>query len=63
MLLTKSDKLARGPAKATLLGVRRKLDWFPGATVQLFSALNGAGIDEVRAVLDKWYTGPCDDAQ
>ena len=63
VLLTKSDKLARGPAKATLLGVRRNLGWFPGATVQLFSALSGAGVDEARGVLDKWYTGPGNDAQ
>lgn len=55
VLLTKSDKLARGPAKATLLGVRRDLAWFPGATAQLFSALNGAGVEEARAVLDAWY--------
>ncbi len=63
VLLTKSDKRARGPAKATLLSVRKKLGWFPDATVQLFSALNGAGVDEARGVLDKWYTGPGNDAQ
>ncbi|HEB99927.1 MAG TPA: YihA family ribosome biogenesis GTP-binding protein [Thiotrichales bacterium] len=55
VLLTKADKLKRGPAKAALLGVRKALEeaGIP-ATVQLFSALKRTGVDEVRARLDDW---------
>lgn len=56
VLLTKADKLKRGPASATLLQVRRTLEReFPGATVQLFSALKRQGLEEVREVLDRWF--------
>ena len=58
VLLTKADKLSRGPAKSTLLAVRRELAPIPATTVQLFSALSGDGIDEARAVLDQWYAAP-----
>ncbi|SCZ64568.1 ribosome biogenesis GTP-binding protein YihA/YsxC [Thiohalomonas denitrificans] len=55
VLLTKADKLKRGPAASTLQQVRRTLDAeYPGATVQLFSALKRQGVDEVREVLDRW---------
>lgn len=55
VLLTKSDKLKRGPAKSVLLRVRQQLATLhPEATVQLFSALSHAGRDEVRHVLDAW---------
>ena len=58
VLLTKADKLSRGPGKSTLLAVRRELAQIPATTVQLFSALSGEGIDEARAVLDRWYAAP-----
>lgn len=58
VLLTKSDKLARGAAKSTLLAVRRELATVPATTVQLFSALDGTGLDEARAHLDGWFTAP-----
>ena len=55
ILLTKSDKLKRGPAGNCLLAVRRRLPEFhPGASVQLFSALKKTGIDEARQVLSDW---------
>ncbi len=55
VLLTKSDKLKRGPASNTLLEVRRQLATLhPGASVQLFSSLKRDGVDQVRAVLDDW---------
>jgi GTP-binding protein len=55
VLLTKSDKLKRGPAKASLLQVRKQLAALhPDATVQLFSAHTRAGCDEVRHILDAW---------
>jgi len=55
VLLTKADKLKRGPAKAVLLKVRRELaELHPAATVQLFSALTPCGADEARTILDQW---------
>lgn len=58
VLLTKADKLKRGPAQSTLLQVRKALpEWHPGATVQLFSALKHTGVEEARAQLDEWLYG------
>lgn len=53
VLLTKADKLKRGPAQSTLLKVRKALP--PGATAQVFSARNAAGLDDLIARLDIWY--------
>jgi GTP-binding protein len=59
VLLTKADKLKRGPARAALLEVRREIaELHPLATVQLFSALTPAGADEARAILDHWLEFP-----
>jgi GTP-binding protein len=56
VLLTKADKLKRGPAAATRLQVARALDGLhPAATVQLFSALKRSGLDEALAQLDTWF--------
>lgn len=55
-LLTKADKLKRGPAMNTLLKVRRDLreaGWTT-VTVQLFSALNRSGLEEAWTQLDAW---------
>jgi GTP-binding protein len=52
-LLTKSDKLRRGPALAALEQVRRALP--PGATAQLYSAKTHAGLPELIARLNEWY--------
>ena len=55
VLLTKADKLKRGAAQNTLLGVKRDLGLLhPAATVQLFSALDGSGLDEARTLLSSW---------
>ena len=55
VLLTKADKLKRGPAKNTLIQVRRQLgELCPGAGVQLFSSHNRDGVEQARAVLDEW---------
>jgi len=57
VLLTKSDKLKRGPAKSTLLTVRGKLSHLGElVSVQLFSALKHEGHKELIAVLDRWLT-------
>jgi GTP-binding protein len=56
VLLTKSDKLARGAAARTLAQVRAGLaERAPGPrSAQLFSVLSGAGLEEARAVLLGW---------
>jgi len=55
VLLTKADKLKRGPASASLLTVRRRLgELHSQATAQLFSALNKSGVDEAREVIAAW---------
>jgi GTP-binding protein len=56
ILLTKSDKLKKGPAKNALLKIRRDVSEYGDAvTVQLFSSLKRQGIDEVHQVLDRWF--------
>ncbi len=54
ILLSKADKLKRGPATNTLHAVRRALKDRAQISVQLFSATQPLGIDEVHAVLDAW---------
>lgn len=55
VLLTKADKLKRGAAQNTLLAVRRELKQLhPQASAQLFSALDGTGLDEARDRLAAW---------
>jgi GTP-binding protein len=53
VVLTKADKLKRGPAQAALLKVRRALP--PGATAQVFSAKDRSGLDTLIDCLDGWY--------
>ncbi len=56
-LLTKTDKLKRGPAKATLLRVSRTLERdYPHTQALLFSAVDTSGdyLDPVHAHLDDW---------
>lgn len=55
VLLTKSDKLTRGPAAQTLAKVRKDLAaWGPNITVQLFSSLKKTGGEEVEKVVSGW---------
>lgn len=55
ILLTKSDKLSRGAAANALQKVQTSLKSnAPGASVQLFSALNKSGMDKLILRLDKW---------
>jgi GTP-binding protein len=57
ILLTKADKLKKGPAGNTLQKVRSQLaDNADMISVQLFSALKNTGIDQLSAVLDVWLT-------
>ena len=54
VLLTKADKLTRNHQNQALAKVRRAL---PEASLQLFSAVSGQGLDEVRALLARWLDG------
>ena len=55
VLLTKSDKLSRGAATATLQDVRRQLiPLGPQVTVQLFSSLKKTGVEEAEHVIAGW---------
>jgi len=55
ILLTKSDKLTRGPATATLQAVKRELAPLGDkVTVQLFSSLKKTGVEETEAVVARW---------
>lgn len=59
VLLTKSDKLKKGPASSTLLKVRAELSRLgPGFSVQTFSALKRSGVDQAHAKLDSWFGLP-----
>jgi GTP-binding protein len=55
VLLTKADKLGRGSARQALAGFRR--DAGKGITAQLFSALNGEGLEEARRTLERMLDG------
>ncbi len=57
ILLTKSDKLKKGPAKSTLLKLRDQLSEHKElVSMQLFSALKHTGHKELISVLDAWLT-------
>jgi len=55
VLLTKADKLKRGPALQSLNTVKQviKKQGFD-ATVQIFSALNKTGLNDLQQILDQW---------
>ncbi len=58
ILLTKSDKLSRQQATATLNKVRAWLgEHFPFCTVQLFSSLKKTGREEAEAMIASWLSG------
>lgn len=55
VLLTKSDKLKKGPAQNSLLKFKQLLkEHYPHATVQLFSSLKRQGLEQVWSKLDEW---------
>ena len=59
ILLTKSDKLKKGPASATLQKVRSRLkEWEDLVSVQLFSSLKRDGVDTLSQKLDQWLHTP-----
>ncbi|MGM0521129.1 MAG: ribosome biogenesis GTP-binding protein YihA/YsxC [Pseudomonadota bacterium] len=59
ILLTKADKLKKGPASNALQKVRAQLsDWDDLVSVQLFSALKKDGLAPLSQRLDQWLTLP-----
>ena len=57
ILLTKADKLKKGPANNNLLSVKKELrDHEDLVSVQLFSALKHTGHQQLIQVLDAWLT-------
>ncbi|WP_416224128.1 ribosome biogenesis GTP-binding protein YihA/YsxC [Thiohalophilus sp.] len=54
ILLTKADKLKRGPAQNTLLAVRKQLADYPQTSLQLFSATKKQGLEEALNVVNRW---------
>lgn len=59
ILMTKADKLKRGPAKSNLLkslAELKKMGLDEGVTAQLFSATKKTGLDELKAQLTTWLT-------
>lgn len=57
ILLTKADKLKRGPATAALHKLETQLhkEFSNPLTVQLFSAVTGTGLEQAKAKLDEWF--------
>lgn len=56
ILLSKADKLNRGPAMNVLQQVRKELvPYGEMVSVQLLSALKTQGLDELRKKLDSWF--------
>lgn len=59
LLLTKADKLKKGPAKATLLQVQRELEneeLTSNISIQTFSSLKKEGLKELKQQLQLWLT-------
>lgn len=56
VLLTKSDKLRRGPALDALRNVQKALSTYHAEiSSQLFSSVDGTGLEEVYKQLDNWF--------
>jgi len=54
ILLTKADKLKKGPAKASLLQVQKALTVYSLVTIQLFSATKKTGLEQVQLLILNW---------
>ncbi len=64
ILLTKADKLKRGPAQSALLQVRKAVSSLGKlVSVQTYSSLNGEGTDELQKRLNSWLLPPEDVAE
>ena len=61
ILLTKADKLKKGPASAALQKVRSRLkEWEDLVSAQLFSSLKRDGVVTLSQKLDQWLHTPED---
>lgn len=61
ILLTKADKLKKGPAQATLLAVEKHLreaEVDDLVSAQLFSSLKNTGVNLLKKQLDEWLEVP-----
>jgi GTP-binding protein len=54
VLLTKADKLARGPGEAALEQATQSLRSYPCISVQLFSSVTRNGVPDARALIAGW---------
>jgi len=56
IVLTKADKLKKGPARSQVLMVKKEIAKAGfDVSVQMFSALKKTGLEELQAVLDGWF--------
>src|SRR5690606_6368013 len=55
LLLPKADKVSRNEAARQRGAVQREAP--QGSVVVIFSALSGQGVEEARAVLERWFEG------
>lgn len=63
ILLTKADKLKRGPAQAALLQVRKAVaELRVPVSVQTFSSLKGDGLKILQKTLDQWLLPALEEA-
>ncbi len=61
ILLSKADKLKRGPALDTQRSVLKALEKYEvPVSTQLFSSFTNVGVDEARAVLNEWLNDTAD---
>jgi len=59
ILLTKADKLKRGPAQSTMLQVKKAVkDMGDLVTIQTFSSHNGEGLKILKQQLNRWLLPP-----
>jgi GTP-binding protein len=58
ILITKADKLKRGPAMQALFQVEKSVEDQPHISAQLFSATNGTGLGEAQDKLYDWLHQP-----
>jgi GTP-binding protein len=61
ILLTKADKLKKGPANSTLIKLQQHLEESQVddlVSVQLFSSLKKTGLGELKTRLGRWLTLP-----
>ena len=56
ILLTKCDKINRGPSNNTLLEVRKRLSGYSNVSAQTFSATRRLGLEEAHEKLTDWFT-------